>query len=94
MGQFWRREYLTGAAAHRERAAVSFGRMRAMTARGARSLAASGLLTEAGQKILASIDDEVTQWRGERLPTTVERHVAELTRQHEARWRARWLEST
>ena len=91
MGQFWRREYLAGAVAHRERAAVAFGRMRAMTARGARSLAESGLLTEAGRKILAGIQNELTQWRGEPLPTGVERHVAELTRQHEARWRARWL---
>jgi HEXXH motif-containing protein len=94
MGQFWRREYLTGPPAHRERAAVAFGRMRAMTTRGARSLAGSSLLTEAGRKILAGIEDEVTQWRGEPLPATVEEHVAKLMRQHEASWRARWLAGT
>ncbi|MGP0028664.1 MAG: HEXXH motif domain-containing protein [Streptosporangiaceae bacterium] len=94
MGQFWRREYLTGAVKHRERAAVAFGRMRAMTERGARSLAESGLLTETGRMILVGIEEEVTQWRSDPLPATIERHVAELTRQHEARWRARWLTST
>jgi HEXXH motif-containing protein len=90
MGQFWRREYLTGAAAHRERAALAFGRMRVMTARGVRSLGESGLLTEAGRRILASIDDEVTRWHGEPLPAAVERQASEVTRQHEARWRERW----
>jgi HEXXH motif-containing protein len=94
MGQFWRHEYLAGAAAHRERAAVSYGRMRAMTARGARSLAESGLLTAAGREILAGIEDEVAQWRGEPLPPAVEQHVAEITRQHEAHWQARWLTGT
>jgi HEXXH motif-containing protein len=94
MGQFWRREYLEGAATHRERAAMAFGRIRAMTARGARSLGESGLLTEAGRKILAGIEDEVAQWRAEPLSTIVEQYVAELTRQHEARWRARWLART
>ena len=91
MGQFWRREYLAGAAAHRERAAVEFGRMRTMTARGVSTLAGSGRLTDAGQAFLTGIGDEVAQWLGEPLPAAVERHVAELARQHEARWRARWL---
>ena len=45
MGQFWRREYLAGPAGDQERAAVAFARMSAMTERGARSLAESGLLT-------------------------------------------------
>lgn len=94
MGQFWRREYLAGAAARRERAAIEFGRMRTMTARGARSLAGSGLLTGDGQKILTDIEDEVARWHDEPLPTAVERHVAELTRAHEDRWRARWLAGT
>lgn len=94
MGRFWRREYLAGSVEHRERAAVAFGRMRAMTARGAKSLAASGLLTEAGRKILAGIEDEVARWHGEPLPTAVERHVVGLTREHEARWRDRWLAGT
>lgn len=94
MGKFWRREYLAGPRAHRERAALGFGRMRAMTARGVRSLAGSGLLTEAGRKILAGIEDEVTRWRGEPLPPTVERQVAGLMRQHEDRWRTRWLAGT
>jgi HEXXH motif-containing protein len=94
MGQFWRREYLTGAAAHRERAAVAFGRMRAMTARGARSLAGSARLTETGRKILAGMEDEISQWQAEPLPVAVERQVADLLRQHEADWRARWAATT
>lgn len=94
MGQFWRREYLAGGAAHRDRAAVEFGRMRTMIARGATTLAGSGLLTDTGRTFLAGIEDEVTQWRGESLPLTVERHVADLVDQHEARWRARWLTDT
>jgi HEXXH motif-containing protein len=94
MGQFWRREYLTGAAAHRERAAVAFGRMRAMTARGAQSLAGSARLSETGRKILAGIEDEISQWQGEPLPVSVDRYVADLLRQHEARWRARWVAGT
>ena len=94
MGQFWRREYLAGALAHRERAAVEFGQMRTMTARGVRTLTGSGLLTDSGREFLSGIEDEVAQWLGESLPATVERHVADLTGQHEARWRARWLAGT
>ncbi len=94
MGQFWRREYLEGAASHRERAAIEFGRMRTMTARGASTLAGSGLLTDAGREFLAGIEDEVAQWQGEPLPATTQEHVADLTRQHEVRWRARWLAQT
>lgn len=94
MGQFWRRQYLEGEEAQRQRAAVEFGRMRTMTVRGASTLAGSGLLTETGREFLAGIEDEITQWLGESLPATVQRHVADLTRQHEARWRARWLADT
>ena len=94
MGQFWRREYLAGAPAHRERAAVAFGRMRAMTARGARSLAGSARLSETGRTILAGIEDEISQWQAEPLPASVERQVTELLSQHEERWRARWAVGT
>jgi len=90
MGQFWRRQYQAGAAEHRERAAVEFGRMRAMAARGASTLAGSGLLTDVGREFLAGIEAEIMQWLGEPLPAAVERHVADVTRRHEARWRARW----
>jgi hypothetical protein len=91
MGRFWHREYLAGAAADRERAAVAFGRMRAMTARGARSLAGSALLTDAGREILDGIEDEIRRWQGEPLPPAVDRYVADRMRQHEARWQDRWL---
>jgi HEXXH motif-containing protein len=94
MGQFWRQEYLTGAPAHRERAAVAFGRMRAMTARGARSLAGSARLSETGRKILAGIESEISQWEREPLPAWVDWQVAGLLRDHEARWRARWVAGT
>ena len=91
MGRFWRGEYLDGPAAHRDRAAVAFGRMRAMTARGARSLAGSARLTEAGGEILAGIEDEIARWQREPLPAGVDQYVADLLSQHEARWRARWV---
>jgi HEXXH motif-containing protein len=91
MGQFWQQEYLAGALAHRERAAVEFSRMRTMTARGARTLTGSGLLTDAGREFLAGIEDEIAAWLRISLPAGVERHVADLTHEHEARWRARWL---
>jgi HEXXH motif-containing protein len=94
MGNFWRREYLKGAAAQQERAAFAFGRMRAMIPLGASSLARSGLLTEAGREILAGIEDEVRQWYGVPLPPSVDQRVVELARAHEDRWRARWLART
>jgi HEXXH motif-containing protein len=90
MGQFWRRQYLSGPPADRERAAVEFGRMRAMTARAISTLAGSGLLTAAGQELLADISRDVAAWLTEPLPDAVTRRVAARVADHEARWRVRW----
>jgi HEXXH motif-containing protein len=90
MGQFWRRQYLAGPTRDRERAAVEFGRMRAMTARAIGTLAGSGLLTAAGQEFLADVSREVATWLTEPLPDAVTRRVAARMAEHEARWRVRW----
>jgi HEXXH motif-containing protein len=87
IGQFWRQQYRAGPAGQRERAAAQFGRMRVMIARAATTLAGSGLLTEAGQDLLAGLQREVTAWLAEPLPIAVRQHVADLATDHEARWR-------
>jgi HEXXH motif-containing protein len=93
MGRFWRRQYLAGPMDQRERAAVEFGRMRAMTARAVSTLAAAadpagtGLLTEAGQDFLSGIQREVAVWLDEPLSAAAQEHVADLATDHEARWR-------
>jgi HEXXH motif-containing protein len=87
IGRFWRQQYLAGPAGQRERAAAQFGRVRMMIARAAGTLAGSGLLTGAGQDLLASIQREVAAWLGEPLPTAVQQHVADLATDHESRWR-------
>jgi HEXXH motif-containing protein len=87
MGRFWRQRYRAGPPAQRERAAAEFGRLRAMTERTALSLAGSGVLTEAGADFLAGLQAELASWHDEDIPPFVADHVADLTADHEARWR-------
>lgn len=91
MGRFWRDRYLTGPLAQRRRAAVEFGRMRVMTARGLSILDESGLLVPAGQQFLAGIRAELTDWLGEGLPADAGEQVAELNADHEVQWRVAHL---
>jgi hypothetical protein len=92
IAMFWRREYRAGPAPRRPRAAVEFGRLRAMTARAVAFLAAempagSDLLTDAGRALLESTWREVTRWLAEPLPVAAMETVADLLTDHEARWR-------
>lgn len=87
MGRFWRQRYRGGPAAQRPRAAIEFGRMRMMAARGADALGRSGLLTRAGWEFLASIRTELAGWLEERLPVEAEEQVADLSDDHEVQWR-------
>jgi len=87
MGLFWRRQYLAGPPAGQPRAAAEFGRVRAMTARAASTLAASGLLTDAGGEFLAGIQRDAAAWLDEPLPARALEHAADLMTEHEARWR-------
>jgi HEXXH motif-containing protein len=89
---FWQREYRVGPVPRRHRAAVEFGRLRAMTARALAFLAAdtpagSDLLTDAGRALLDSISREVARWLAEPLPVAAMETVADLLTDHEARWR-------
>lgn len=87
MGQFWRQRYRAGPPAQRERAAAEFGRLRAMTERAAVILAGSTVLTKAGAEFLAGLRAELASWRDEDIPAFVAEHAADLTTDHEARWR-------
>ena len=68
MGHFWRHHYLTGPQADRARAALQFGRLRAMLAEAVPTLVNSGQLTEAGLELLAPIAADVAGWQAEPLP--------------------------
>ncbi|HEX3963817.1 MAG TPA: HEXXH motif domain-containing protein [Trebonia sp.] len=87
MGRFWRHQYRDGPETQRRRAAVEYARMRTMTARAVRTLTESGLLTEAGRDFLAEIRQEVGTWLNEPLPAVAQERAADLTTDHEARWR-------
>ena len=67
MGRFWRREYLAGPQAGRQRAALQFGRLRGMLADAVPALINSGQLTEAGLELLTPIDSDVAEWQTESL---------------------------
>jgi HEXXH motif-containing protein len=67
MGRFWRRQYLAGPQADRQRAALRFGRLRGMLADAIPVLVSSGQLTEAGRELLAPIAADVAEWRAESL---------------------------
>lgn len=90
-GRFWRERYLAGPPSQRTRAAVEFGRMRVMAARGLAALDESGLLTPAGQQFLVGIRAELAGWLEERLPTEAGEQVAELNADHEVQWRVAHL---
>ena len=65
MGRFWRRQYLAGPQADRQRAALQFGRLRRMLADAVPVLVSSGQLTEAGLELLAPITADVAEWQAE-----------------------------
>jgi HEXXH motif-containing protein len=65
VGCFWRRQYLTGPQADRQRAALRFGRLREMLADSIPVLVNSGQLTEAGRELLESTAADVAEWRAE-----------------------------
>jgi HEXXH motif-containing protein len=87
MGRFWRTLYRAGPPAQRTRAAVEFGRMRTMAARGSATLDESGLLTDVGQEFLAGIREQLADWLEERLPADAEEQVADLGADHQVQWR-------
>lgn len=93
MGRFWREQYQTGRqpagpAAPDLRAAVEFGRMRTMTDRACAALEATeGTLTGEGEDFLTGIRAEVADWLTEPLPPRALDFVADLTTDHQARWR-------
>jgi HEXXH motif-containing protein len=93
MGRFWRQQYQAGQrgaerSADGLRAAVEFGRMRAMTARAcATTSGAQDSLTRAGRELLADIGAEVAGWLTESLPREAVDHVDDLATDHEVRWR-------
>jgi HEXXH motif-containing protein len=93
MGRFWREQYRPGRQHDRHtapdlRAAVEFGRMRSMTDRACAGLeAAKGALTDAGVEFLSSIQAEISTWLTELLPAQALDHVADLTTDHQVRWR-------
>ena len=89
---FWRREYRAGPVHSRHRAAVEFGRLRAMTARAVAFLAGEtpagpDLLTDAGRALLDSTSREATGWLAEPLPVAAMETVADLLTDHAALWR-------
>jgi HEXXH motif-containing protein len=63
MGRFWRRQYLAGPQADRQRAALQFGRLRGMLADAIPVLVNSGQLTEAGLELLTPIAADVAEWQ-------------------------------
>ena len=67
MCRFWRREYLAGSPAGRQRAALEFGRLRGMLADAIPALIDSGQLTEAGLELLTPIATDVGEWQTESL---------------------------
>jgi HEXXH motif-containing protein len=87
MGRFWRQRYRVGPPDQRTRAAVEFGRMRTMAARGSNTLGESGLLTEPGHEFLAGIQAELDVWLEERLPGGTAEQVMDLSVDHEVQWR-------
>jgi len=87
MGRFWRQRYRAGLPANRLRAAVEFGRLRGMVTQAAATLTGSGVLTEAGHDLLASIQAEISDWLHEPLPRAAREYIADLAADHEARWR-------
>jgi hypothetical protein len=87
MGRFWRHQYRDGPETQRRRAAAEFARIRTMTARAVRTLTESGLLTEVGRDFLAEIREEVGTWLDEPLPAVAQERAADLSTDHEARWR-------
>jgi len=91
MGRFWREHYRAGPSGQRGRAAVEFGRMRVMAARGLAALDESGLLTPAGERFMADIRADLVDWLGDGLPAEAGELVAELNAEHEARWRVAHL---
>jgi HEXXH motif-containing protein len=67
MGRFWRREYLAGPRAGRQRAALQFVRLCGMLAAAIPGLIGSGQLTEAGLELLTPIAGDVAKWGAESL---------------------------
>jgi len=67
MGRFWRRQYLAGPQADRQRAALQFDRLRGMLADAIPVLVNSGQLTEAGLELLTPIAADVAEWQAESL---------------------------
>jgi HEXXH motif-containing protein len=67
MGRFWRRQWLTGPEADRQRAAIQFGRIRGMLADAVPVLLNSGQLTDAGVELLAQIAADALEWQAESL---------------------------
>jgi HEXXH motif-containing protein len=93
MGRFWRQQYQAGQRAPGRsaaglRAAVEFGRIRAMTARAcATADGAQDALTKVGRELLADIGAEAAGWLTEPLPGEAVDHVVDLATDHEVRWR-------
>jgi HEXXH motif-containing protein len=65
MGRFWRRQYLAGPPANRQRATLKFDRLHRMLADAIPVLLNSGQLTEAGLELLTPIAADVAEWRAQ-----------------------------
>jgi HEXXH motif-containing protein len=91
MGRFWHDRYRAGPPGQRNRAAVEFGRMRVMVARGLAALDESGLLAPAGQQLVTGIRAELASWLEEMLPAEAEEQVTDLNVDHEVQWRVAHL---
>ncbi|MFI0447059.1 HEXXH motif domain-containing protein [Actinomadura sp. 6N118] len=86
---FWRRQRAHERGATTMRAHIEFARWRDAAALTARTLAASGRLTDAGETFVAEMARTLRSWCREPVPQVALDHARTVAGRHRARWRLR-----
>lgn len=86
---FWRRQRPLESGAAALRAHLNFARWRAAAAQTAQVIAASGLLTPAGERFVAATSRTLNDWSREPVPGEAQAAAQEANDEHLARWRLR-----